>query len=197
MTMASSMRARSLAGALLLLVFAAGLGVFAPAATSAAERVRFALEREGTACPDVADGTVWGLRSVEPGAAADASASGCVLQMKLPGLTDADLQAAATRLATSTGSPALILEMPEAGTEWTTYAVELLASPSRGASTTGLVGLDRKEDIPSEELAPYVDALARRPGEAFPEESERREWLLALPSESGSPVSVALSALAT
>ncbi len=42
-----------------------------------------------------------------------------------------------------------------------------------------------------------MDALVRRPGEAFPEESERRQWLLALPSASASPVSNALTALST
>src|SRR5262245_17555217 len=132
MTMVWTKRARSLAGAFLLLAGCGG--VLAPAQISAAERVRFALEREGAACPIPSDGTVWGLRSVEPGSAGAGSASGCVLQMRLPGLTDADLRAATARLATASASPALILELPDAEVERTVYAVKLLSSTFRGAS---------------------------------------------------------------
>ena len=194
MLMVWTKRARSLAGAFLLL--AGALGVVTPAPMTAAERVRFALQREAGACPSPADGVVWGLTPLnEP--SHNGAVSGCVLQLKLPGLTDADLGTATTRLATASGSPAVILELPEADIERTVYAVKLLSSTFRGASGSGLVGLDRKGEIPSEELAPYVDALVRRPGEPFPEGSERREWLFALPSASASPVTTALAALAT
>ncbi len=192
-----SLRARSAAGAFLLLAAVAGFGVAVPSRLFGAERVRFALEREGSVCPAAADGVVWGLTSVVEKQPDNGPLSGCVLQLKLAGLSDADLQTAATRLATASSSPALILDLPPAEADRTVYAIKLLSSTFRGASTSGLVGLDHVEDIPSEELAPYVDALVRRPGEAFPESSERREWLLTLPSASASPVTTALAALAT
>ena len=190
-----SLRARSAAGAFLLL--AAGFGFPAFDTASAAERVRFALEREGGVCPAAADGVVWGLTSLADRPSDNGPVSGCVLQLKLADLGDSDLQKAATRLATASSSPALILDLPPAEVERTVYAIKLLSSTFRGASTSGLVGLDHVEDIPSEELAPYVDALVRRPGEAFPEGSERREWLLTLPPASASPVTTALAALGT
>jgi hypothetical protein len=193
MTMALSMRARSAAGAFLLLAAA-----FA-APVSAAERVRFALEREAGACPPAVDGTVWGFANAAENLAHRTNSSGCVLRLRLDGLTDADVSGATARLANASSSPAVILELPEAEAELarTVYAVKLLSSAFRGASPAGLVGLDRTGDIPSEELAPYVDALVRRPGETFPEESERRQWLLAMPSASASPTSNALTALST
>ena len=75
MTMELSKRARSAAGAflLLMLMVVAGLGVW-PASMSAAERIRFALAREGQACPTAADGTVWGLAPL-PNAATPAERS--------------------------------------------------------------------------------------------------------------------------
>src|SRR5262245_39076115 len=135
MVMVWTNRARSLAGAFLLLAGASG--VFTPATMSAAERVRFALEREGGACPPPADGVVWGFTSLKE-APRNGEVSGCVLQLRLPGLTDADLGTATTRLATVSGSPALILEAPDAEIDRTVYAVKLLSSTFRGASNSGL-----------------------------------------------------------
>jgi hypothetical protein len=198
MTMMVSKRARSCAGAFLLLAAAA---LAFPSPASAAERVRFALERESEACPSATGDAVWGLAAV-PGAVAGAPSgrdvSGCVLRLRLEGLTDADLAGATARLATASSSPALILELPRAELDRTMYAVKLLSSTFRGASPAGLVGLDSRAELPepqAEELAPYVDALVRAPGDSLPEESSRL-WLLAVPAASASPVTTALSALA-
>jgi hypothetical protein len=199
MTMPLSKRPRAAAGAFLLLAFAA-LGASLPAPAAAAERVRFALEREGGVCPTPADGTVWGLAPAPATSAERRDVAGCILQLKLEGLGDAELGSATTRLATASSSPGVILALPGSEVDRIAYAIKLLSSAFRGASPAGLVGLDLEGEMPEaqvEELAPYVDALVRHPGETFPEDSSRREWLLAVPSVSGSPATIALSALAT
>jgi hypothetical protein len=189
MTMPLTFRARLFAGAFLLLAAAApGLG---------AERLRIALEREGAACPPPADGTVYGLAPLTARVPEGTDVAGCVLQLRLATLTDPELDEATAWLSTARSAPALILELPQGQSdpERTTYAIKRISSTFRGASASGLVGLDQDGDLP-EELDPYVDALVRRPGQTFPEGSSRRQWVLTTASASRSPAASVLAALA-
>ncbi len=190
MTMSPLFRARLTAGAFLLLAGAL------PA--SAAEQLRLALERDGTGCPEVREGTVLGLARLTAKLPEGGNAAGCIVHLRLEGLTDAELDDATGRLATARLATALILELPASEIERTIYAVKRLSSAFRGASASGLVGLDRPGELPAEtdeELAPYVDAFVRRPGEAFPAETSRREWILTPASATLSPAGAVLAVL--
>ena len=209
MTMELWKRARSAAGAFLLLmpVLVAGL-VFGATPASAAERLRFALEREGGACPPApaadappAEQTGWtlGLIRLNGKLPEGSNLAGCVLLLRLEGLSDDQLASAAATLSTAHAAPALILEIPADEIERTVYAVKRLSSSFRGSSGEGMVGLERPGELPAEteeELAPYVDALVRGPGEAFPAETSRRQWVRTSASTTLSPTATALVALA-
>src|SRR5262249_44036356 len=135
MTMLPPLRARLAAGAFLLLA-----AVAAPLA--AAERVRFALERGGGACPAAAQGAALGLVALEDRLPVGTDEGACAVRLALSGLTDAEIDQAAGRLATASGSPALILRLPAGEPERTIYAIKRLSSAFRGASLAGQVGLD-------------------------------------------------------
>ena len=187
MTMRRLLRARFLAGAFLLLA--------APPAR--AEKLAIAVPRPQDACLTT-DGGVLGLVSLTEKLAETASAAGCVVYLRLDGLSDAEIDDATARLATARSSPALILGLPPSDTERAVYAVKRLSSAFRGASAPGQVGLERAEPLPpasEEELAAYVDAVVLRPGEAPPAETSSRAWILASLSQSPSPTAAVLAAL--
>jgi len=198
MTMVLSMRARSAAGAFLLL---ASAFLADPAPVRAAERLRVALEREGGACPPAAagqEGATLGLTRLTERLPEGSDSAGCLVHLRVEALTDEALAAAAGVLSTARLAPALILEIPDGEIERTIYAVKRLSSSFRGASASGLVGLARPGELPAEveeELAPYVDALVRRPGEKFPAETSRRQWILTSASATLSPTGAVLAAL--
>ena len=197
-----SLRARFAAGAFLLL---AVVHFALPATAHAAERLNIALERDGGDCPpappEASTQTVstLGLTRLNGKIPEGAGVAGCVVQLRVESLGDAELASAAAVLSTARHAPALILEMPDGELERTVYAVKRLSSSFRGASGAGLVGLDRPGELPAEieeELAPYIDALVTRPGEPFPAETSRRQWVLTTASATLSPTGAALAALA-
>ncbi len=201
MTMVLSKRARSAAGAFLLLA-AAHFAVPAPA--QGAERLRIALERDGGVCPPASREpsaqpvSTLGLTRLTGKLPEGSSVAGCVVHLRVEGLGDEELASAAAVLSTARLAPALILEMPDGELERAVYAVKRLSSSFRGASAAGLVGLDRPGELPAEteeELGPYIDALVLRPGEPFPAETSRRQWILTTASATLSPTGAALAAL--
>ena len=123
-------------------MFVAGL-VLGATPASAAERLRFALEREGGACPPApaadappAEQAGWtlGLIRLNGKLPEGSNLAGCVLHLRLEGLSDDQLASAAATLSTAHGAPALILEIPTDEIERTVYAVKRLSSSFRGAS---------------------------------------------------------------
>ena len=190
MTMKSPQSARLLAGAFLLLASAAP--------SRAAEPLKLALERPGGPCEAPAAGSAFGLLPLTEKRPEGTGAAGCVVEITLAGLTDEEVDDAATRLTSASASPALILRIPAAEIERTVYGIKRLASSFRAASLEGKIGLDRGEPLPAdadEELAAYVDALVLAPGGRLPAESARAAWILAPASETASPIAAVLQAL--
>ena len=188
--MKSPQSARLLAGAFLLLASAAP--------SRAAEPLKLALERPGGPCEAPAAGSAFGLLPLTEKRPEGTGAAGCVVEVTLAGLTDEELDDAATRLTSASASPALILRIPAAEIERTVYGIKRLASSFRAASLEGKIGLDRGEPLPAdadEELAAYVDALVLAPGGRLPADSARAAWILAPASETASPIAAVLQAL--
>ena len=206
MTMELSKRARSSAGAflLLMLMFVAGL-VLGATPASAAERLRFALEREGGACPPApaadappAEQAGWtlGLIRLNGKLPEGSNLAGCVLHLRLgralrrparggrgrrcPRRTAPPPSSSRSR-PTRSSAPS----MPSSGSR------RLFAEPPvrDWSASIAPASCPRRRE---EELAPYVDAVVRRPGEAFPAETSRRQWLRTSASATLSPTAAAL-----
>ena len=187
MRMRPPLRARLLAGAFLL-------GVFLPV-PARSEQIRLAAERADGACP--AAPNVLGIVRAGPAAAAP-DPSGCVVQLRVEGLSDAEIDEAAGRLAQARGAPGTILALPAADAERFAYAVNRLASVARSGSAAGQVALDSPQSLApeaAEELAPYVDALVVRPGQPASAEGAERLWVLTTSSADLTPAAAALAAL--
>ncbi len=190
MTMRLIPSARLLAGAFLLLA--------AAAPSRAAEPLKLALERPGESCGKPAPGAALGLLPLTEKRPDNAGAAGCVVELSLAALTDAEIDDAAARLTTASASPALILQIPADEIERTVYAIKRLASSFRAASLEGRIGLDRAEPLPpevDEEVAAYIDALVLEPGGRLPADLTRPAWVLASASDAVSPIAAVLAAL--
>ncbi len=108
-------------------------------------------------------------------------------------------RSATTRLAIASSSPALILELPDAELERTIYAVKLLSSTFRGASPSGLVGLDRDGTIPEEPIRRARRRTSTRscvgPESHFPKTPPGASGCWPFRPASASPVTAVLAAL--
>jgi hypothetical protein len=205
MTMKSSSGARRAAGALLLC--AGSLLTALP--LSAAERVRFAVERPEAGCvaaaalgtPNASSApSVLHLARLSPDRTASADAAGCLLALRVETLDDGALDAASHLLTSAHDAPGTILAIPASeDADRYAYAVKRLSSVARSASPAGRIGLDtpqRLEGDLAEQLGPYADARVLRPSDQPPPaESDQRVWVLS-PGGAGAPVDAAISALA-
>jgi hypothetical protein len=196
MSMTPSLRARFVAGA----IFLAAL-----AAPAAAERVRIAAERGDGACPggEAPTGLVRG----------GASAGPCLALFAVSDLSDATLAEASSSLSRLSGARGGVLDfgpaLAAAPADWETrmpFALKSLASAIRSQSPEAFVAVALPEPGPqaegftrivlSEELRPYVDALAAHPGQTVPAETEQRLWILTPRPAEATAVAAALTALA-
>ncbi len=179
-------RARSVAGAFLLLISAAGMR---------GERLRIAAQRPDGSCP--AEAKLPGVVRLQAPWPEGASTA-CLFIVHLDALSDADIDAAVQNLASVHAATGAVLQLPPADDpERFSFAVKRLSSIFRSGSPEGLVALDvaRPPDAALEEdLAAYVDALVMRPGDPAPADSALRSWVLAQPSASASPTVATLSA---
>ena len=184
MTMRGAPRARSLAGAFLMLAL--------PFALSA-QRLRVAAERPDGSCPP--DGKLPGVVRLGAPWPAGQPAT-CLFVVRLETLSDADIDAAVERLASVHAATGAVLVLPSTeDAERFSYAVKRLASIFRSGSPDGQVALDVPGPPPGtleEDLAAYVDALVARPNASASPESAFRTWVLARPSTSASPTTAVI-----
>jgi hypothetical protein len=199
MPMRFSRGARWLAGALL----------FGSAAALVAEPIRVAAERPDGQCP----GRVLGIVRSGENDSLPADAARCVAILTVADLSDAALDAGASRAGKLPRVAAVIVEMASpsdpASSVWTTrlaYAIKKLSSAIRGASPEAQVGYDLTAGIPAGqqavlpdlELGPYIDAFVRRPDRGtVGEQDVGGQWLLAPRVASGSAAGDLLRALAS
>ncbi len=109
-----------------------------------------------------------GIARIEAAPPAGSDSAGCLFLVHLDTLADADIDAAASRLAALKSAAGIVLQLPPADdVERFGYAVKRLSSIFRSGSAQGQVALETAQVIDAaaeEELAPYVDALVVRPG---------------------------------
>ena len=169
------------------------------ASASSAEQLRLAAERPDGVCPAGPASKVLGIARLGAALPPGADAAQCVLLVSLAGLSDAQIDEAVGRIASVRSATGIILSLPGASDpERASYAIKRLSSIFRSGSPEGRVALYEEQPFAPEteqELAPYVDALALRPGMAAPEDLAQRVWALA-PSGDGSAADAVLKALA-
>jgi hypothetical protein len=180
--------ARSVAGAFLLAVFAAGV--------AKGERLRLAAERPDGSCP--ADAKLYGIARLGAELPAGSIPAGCLFLVELKGFTDAEIDAAVESLARIQSAAGMVLMLPvSADAQRFAYAAKRLSSIFRSGSPDGQVALDTAQSLDAasaEELAAYVDALIIRPGSTAPAEATQRIWVLAASNDARSPAATALAA---
>lgn len=189
MRMRSFFRARLPAGVFLL-------GVLLPA-PARPEQVRIAAERPDGSCPAAAN--LLGIARVDAPLAAGSDPSGCVFLLRLEGLSDPEIDAAAGHLAVVKGAAGTILALPAGDAERFAYAVKRLASVARSGSAAGLIALDSPQALDqaaAEELTPYIDARVVRPGQPASAEGTERLWVVTAASADLAPIPAILGALA-
>jgi hypothetical protein len=191
MTTFESSRARCLAGAFFL-------SALLPSGARA-ERLRLAIERPDGACP--AGSKVLGVSRLTAALPPGSDPAACLFVVHLGSLSDAEIDDTVGRLAAVKAAAGAVLELPGASdAERFNYAVKRLSSIFRSGSPEGQVALDSAQALDAEareELAPYVDAVVLRAGQAAPAESTQRVWVLTAPSEPGGAAAAALAALET
>ncbi len=189
MIMRPPLRARSIAGALML------AAIVAPAVR--AEQIRLAAERPDGGCP--AGGAILGIASAGAALPPGSETSGCLLRLRLTGFSDVEIDEAVARLAALKGAAATVLELPaSADAERFAYTVKRLSSIFRAGSAEGQVALDTPEPFDTaaeEELSAYVDAVVVRSGQKLPPDISRRIWVLTSAAEGKGPASALLAAL--
>ena len=208
--MTSRRTRRALPGAFLFLLLLAG--------PAAADRLRLAAERAGRVCPPSGSAPPYAVATWLPNQSPPADASGCLVLLPLPDLSEDAIGKAAAGLARLAGAPGVVMDFSSAlqtpqseRSQRVPYAAKQLSSAIRSASPEAevFVSLSKVRDVPetevrslasllsSEELEPYVDgafvsadALSRR---AWDLEGFSKVWVFA-PS-SGDAVRDALAAL--
>jgi hypothetical protein len=175
---------RALSGAFLFSLLLTG--------EAAAERLRIAAERATKDCPAAPSAPPYGFVTLLPGQAPPAGASGCVVFLPLPDLSESTIQQASTRLAALAGAPGVVVDFSSAletpqpeRSQRVPYAAKQLSSAIRSASATAevFVALSNLPEVPeaevralasllsSDELAPYVDGAF-----VFADPVSRRAW---------------------
>ena len=190
MVMRASVSARLVAGAFLL---TAGM-----AAIARGEPRRLAAERPDGSCP--ADSKVLGVVPAGAALPAGSEASRCLFRVSLASLADADIEDAVARLAPIRSAAGLLISFPSGSDpERVSYAVKRLSSIFRSGSAEGKVALSIEPPLSgeaAEELSPYLDAFAVRPGAPAPAEAPERIWAVASSAESRSAADAAIDAAA-
>ena len=189
MLMRSRRRARLAGGALLLAAWAAG---------ARGELLRLAAERPDGSCPS--DSRVLGIARLGAVLPAGSDASHCVFLASLADLSDTEIDDAVSRLAPIRSAAGLIVSLPgESDADRAVFAIKRLSSIFRSGSPEGKVGISRDPGLPAgafEELAPYVDAVVARPGQAVSAGESQRTWTIAPVSGTGSAAAAAIEAVA-
>jgi hypothetical protein len=172
--------------------------LLAPAAVG--EGIRFAAARPGGACPT--EGSIPGispLGSVAPGESFQ-GAEHCIFLLRLEGVSDAEVEAAAENLASLKLAAGAVLSLPPvAEADRFSYAVKRLSSIFHAGSPQGKLALDPAAPLGpdmAEDLAPYFDSLVVRPGEEAPASPGHPLWVLTSRAEGASAIVAALGALA-
>lgn len=183
-------RARSIAGAFLLLL----------ATAAAAQPLRIAAQRPDAACPS---GRILGIVQSDADPGLPAAAGCCLAVVRVSDVSDAALSDASSRIARLRGVAGFVIEIqpppPPDNPDFSIrlpYAIKLLSSDARAASPAARIAFDLTAGAaagavvtPSdgEDLGPYADALVIRPGRGRIEiPAVRDRWILGPRASAGS-----------